>query len=142
MKPVIHGIFTLETPAENRVQFNDAVYVLRKHFDDVLSKAPATHSVADGAPTVIDEAGGLQYKTTDEFWLFQIDYEFWTAFAKKFPSIEISLYYGSIFAGEDCGMFLSNGGNISDIRYENGSPDALEFSKSLDGMDGLHEEET
>lgn len=142
MKPIIHGIFSIETPAENRVQFDDAVRALRNHFSEVLRNAPATPSVADGAPTVIDDAGGLQYKTTDEFWLYQVDIEFWTELAHKFPCLEISVYYGSIFVGEDCGMFLASKGSVSDIRYENGSPDALEFSKSLDGMDGLHEEES
>lgn len=142
MKPIIHGIFSIETPTENRVHFDDAVRCLRNHFQDVLNNTPATPSVADGAPTIVDEAGGLQYKTTDEFWLYQIDFDFWNSFARKFPSLEISVYYGSIFAGEDCGMFLASNGTISDIRYENGSPDALEFSRSLDVMDGLHDDAT
>lgn len=141
MQPIIHGIFSLTTPAENRLHFEDIVRAVREHFGQVLDHSPAYPPIADGAPTVVDEAGGLEYKTTDEFWLYKVDLDFWNSLARRFPDISISLFYGSIFEGEDCGMFVSEKGKISDIRYEKGSPEAMDFSRSLNGMDGLHEDE-
>lgn len=141
MQPLIHGIFSLETPVENRVKFNDAIRLLRDYYNDLISKIPNSSApIADGAPTIVEEAGGLEFKTTDEFWLYEIDFDFWTSLIKAFPEISVSLYYGSIFVGEKCGMLLSVDGRITDVRYEDGSLDAIEFSKGLNGMDGLGEE--
>lgn len=142
MQPLIHGIFSLETPSENKVVFEDAVRILHEHYDDVLNKSPAYPPIADGAPVVTDEAGGLEFKTSDEFWLYKVDLGFWNDFARMFPTIAISVYYGSVVIGEDCGMFKSEGGKVSDVRYENGSPEAIEFSRGLNGMDGLDEVES
>lgn len=139
-QPLIHGIFSMETPVENRVQFDDAVRRFREHYKAVLESVPEYPPVVDGAPAVIEEAGGLEFKTTDEFWLYQVDLDFWKKLAQDFPEISLSLYYGSVFVGENCGMFLSVDGRITDIRYENGSPDALEFSREINGLDGLDEE--
>lgn len=140
MQPLIHGFFSLETPVENRVKFDDAVRLLREHYNELLGKVPEYPPIADGAPTTIEEAGGLEFKTTDEFWLYEIDFEFWKKLAESFPEVSVSLYYGSIFIGEKCGMFLSVDGRVTDVRYEDGSYDAIEFSKGLNGMDSLEEE--
>ncbi len=139
-QPLIHGIFSLETPVENRVQFNDAVRRLSEHYKEILNSVPEYPPIADGAPKIIEEAGGLECKTTDEFWIYEINLDFWKTLAEDFPEISLSLYYSSVFAGEDCGMFLSVEGRVTDIRYENGSPDALEFSREINKLDGLDEE--
>ena len=135
-QPLIHGIFSLETSVENRGQFNNAVRRLGEHYKEILKSVPENPPIADGAPTIVEEAGGLECRTTDEFWLYDIDLDFWKKLAEDFPEISLSVYYGSVFVGESCGMFLSVDGKVSDVRYEDGSADALEFSRGLNGLDG------
>lgn len=134
---MIHGIFSLKAPVEKRLKFDDAVRMFRTHYEELLEKSLKLPSIANGAPSIVEEAGGLEFRTTDEFWTYDVDLDFWENLAKKFPEISVSLYYGSAVAGEKCGMLISVDGRITNVRYEDGSPEAVEFSRGINVMDGL-----
>lgn len=67
-----------------------------------------------------------------ESFLF-LQKKFWTELAKKFPILTISLDYGSVVIGENCGTFLSKDGSIANTKFKDNSPEAVEFSKGLNG---------
>lgn len=136
MQPLIHGIYSISTSSENRRDLDEAIHAFREHYAQLLKESPEYPPIADGAPMLTEEAGGLMFSTTDEFWFYEIKLDFWKNLAEKFPRLNISIYYGSVFIGEKCGMVCSEDGKVKDIRYEDGTPDAIEFSKGINGLEG------
>lgn len=133
MQPLIHGKFFISAKKENRVELDSAISAITEHFETLQKNSPAYPPISLGEPELEEHDGLLEYSSTDDFWLHEVKTEFWTELAKKFPILTISLDYGSVVIGENCGTFLSKDGSIADTKFKDYSPEAIEFSKGLNG---------
>lgn len=133
MQPLIHGKFFVSAKKENRAELDTAIKAIMEHFETLQEKSPAYPPISLGEPELEEHDDLLEFDATDEFWLYEVNTEFWTELAKKFPALTISLYYGSVFIGEKCGTFLSKDGSIVDTKFKDNSPEAIEFSEGLNG---------
>lgn len=134
MQPLIHGKFFVSAKKENQAELDSAISAITEHFETLQKNSPAYPPISLGEPELEEHDGLLDYGSTDDFWLYEINTEFWTVLAKKFPILTISLDYGSVAIGENCGTFLSKDGSIVDTKFKDNSPDAVEFSKGINGV--------
>lgn len=133
MQPLIHGKFFISAKKENRTELDSTIRAITEHFETLQKNSPAYPPISLGEPELEEHDDLVEFDTTDEFWLYEVNTEFWNELAKKFPALTISLYYGSVFIGENCGTFLSKDGSIVDTKFKDNSPEAIEFSEGLNG---------
>ena len=89
MQPLIHGTYFIESAIEHKSDFDSAVAMLREHFAEVQSKAPSYPPVSDGEPEITESDGLVCFCTTDEFWLYEIDVDFWNGFAGRESEVSV-----------------------------------------------------